>query len=199
MSRPRRRRRFIRTDAPCWQSLRGFHAEIIFADEAAYIGARMFTAGILPVAQQKYSCLIMTTTPGPPQWALNGECRRQVSVPVSSNLERRSQVLVAPMVADRAPTKFARLLIRLNCRSLMRHLVTETATLAPAAPQPGQGRQNRSGRAQVLGGQRRHGAIPPSGGPARQGGGTELRLGSGAGTRRLGRPAPERTKSDAMK
>ena len=151
--------------------------------------------GELDAAQR----LLAAPTPGPPQWALNGECRRQVSVPVSSNLERRSQVLVAPMVADRAPTKFARLLIRLNCRSLMRHLVTETATLAPAAPQPGQGRQNRSGRAQVLGGQRRHGAIPPSGGPARQGGGTELRLGSGAGTRRLGRPAPERTKSDAMK
>jgi hypothetical protein len=49
------------------QSLRGFDARLIFVDEAAFVAARMYTAGILPVAQQRYTCTILTTTPGDDQ------------------------------------------------------------------------------------------------------------------------------------
>jgi len=36
---------------------------VIFVDEAAFVSSRMYTAGILPVAQQRYTTTILTTTP----------------------------------------------------------------------------------------------------------------------------------------
>jgi hypothetical protein len=46
------------------QTLRGFDARLICMDEAAFIGRRMYVAGVLPVSQQRFTCTLMTTTPG---------------------------------------------------------------------------------------------------------------------------------------
>lgn len=49
-------------------------------DEGAFIGGRMYMAGTLPVAQQKFSCLLITTTPGgPDSWIMQQAAKRDES------------------------------------------------------------------------------------------------------------------------